>query len=130
MGGWWLDTAGAAQGVEPPDAPLAVGRQVFRALLAGDADGVFALLPSAEQDAPAHEAIARAVAGLAPCQGQDPPLISHAVTPTHVVVAAVFDPPCGVGAYADARACEVSVELLDGGWRPTLRERPLLRCVP
>ena len=55
--------------------------------------------------------------------------LSRAVTPTHVVVTAVFDPPCGTDAYANVRACELSVELEDPHWQPTARDRPLLRCI-
>jgi hypothetical protein len=110
-------------------AAVEVGVQVFGALLAGDADSVYALLPAAEQTDPARAALEVLVRGLRPCQGQEPVFLSRTVTPTHVVVTAVFDPPCGADAYANVRACEVSVELEDSHWQPTARDRPLLRCI-
>jgi len=110
-------------------AAAEVGVQVFRALLAGDADTVYASLPTAEQTDQARAALEVLVRGLRPCQGQDPTFLSRVVTPTHVVVTAVFDPPCGADAYANVRACELSVEREDSHWQPTARDRPLLRCI-
>jgi hypothetical protein len=129
-GGAWPANALAAQVGETVDgAAVEVGIQVFGALLAGDADSVYALLPAAEQTDQARARLGAMVRGLQPCQGQDLTFLSRAVTPTHVVVTAVFDPPCGTDAYANVRACELSVELEDPHWQPTARDRPLLRCI-
>ena len=120
--------------VSPTDAPLAVGTQFFQALIAGDINKAFAMLPADDQSPVVHQTVEKLVNGLRGCNTSKVQYLERSVpsAATVHIVTAVYQPPCGnltglpgtIGEISSSTekagsvgSCTVVVDQVNDAWR-------------